>query len=90
MKLVAHVGPNGKLKPPAATKAAVSARPSGVAAKAARAQAVQAAKQKAIAQARPAPAAAPAGVTPAQEAAQGRELLLGVRTVLEDLAKLAA
>jgi len=90
MKLVAHVGPNGKLKPPAATKAAVSARPSGVAAKAARAQAVQAAMQKAIAQARPAPAAAPAGVTPAQEAAQGRELLLGVRTVLEDLAKLAA
>jgi len=90
MKLVAHVGPDGKLKPPAATKAAVSARPSGVAAKAARAQAVQAAMQKAIAQARPAPAAAPAGVTPAQEAAQGRELLLGVRTVLEDLAKLAA
>ncbi|HEX8908013.1 MAG TPA: TRCF domain-containing protein, partial [Anaeromyxobacteraceae bacterium] len=89
MKLVAYVGQDGKLKPPSAQKA-VSARPSGAAAKAARAQAVQAAMQKALAQARPAPAAAPAGLSPAQEAAQGREILLGVRRVLDELEKLAA
>ncbi|GEJ57661.1 transcription-repair coupling factor [Anaeromyxobacter diazotrophicus] len=93
MKLVAHVAPDGKLRAPAAAKAPAATtapRPTAAAAKAARAQAVQAAMQKAIAQARPAPAAAPAGLTPAQEAAQGRELLLGVRTVLAELAKVAS
>jgi len=89
MKLVAHFGAGGKLVPPPAAKA--SARPPAAAtARATRAQAVQAAVQKAVAQARPSPAAPPAGLTPAQEAAHGRELLGAVRRVLDELAKLAA
>ncbi len=89
MKLVAYFGVGGKLAPPPAAKA--SARPpAAAAARASRAQAVQAAVQKAVAQARPSPAAPPAGLTPAQEAAQGRELLGAVRRVLDELAKLAA
>jgi transcription-repair coupling factor (superfamily II helicase) len=91
MKLVAHVGPDGKVAPPPPKKAAPPARAVGAAAKAARAEAVQAAVAKAVAHARASPAAAPPpALSPAQEAAQGRELLGAVRRVLEDLAKLAA
>ncbi|OFX25677.1 MAG: transcription-repair coupling factor [Anaeromyxobacter sp. RBG_16_69_14] len=89
MKLVAHLGPDGKLCPPAAAKA--SARvPLPAAARAARAEKVAAAVAKAVAQARPSPAAPPPALTPAQESAQGRALLGAVRRVLEGLAQLAA
>ncbi|MFL5303207.1 MAG: TRCF domain-containing protein, partial [Anaeromyxobacteraceae bacterium] len=91
MKLVAHVGPDGKVAPPPPKKAAPPARAVGAAAKAARAEAVQAAVAKAVAHARASPAAAPPpALSPAQEAAQGRELLGAVRRVLDDLATLAA
>jgi transcription-repair coupling factor (superfamily II helicase) len=89
MKLVAHLGADGKLAPPASSKPA-PARAVGAAAKAARAQAVKAAVAKAVAQARPSPAALPPGLSPAQEAAQGRELLGAVRGMLDELAKIAA
>jgi transcription-repair coupling factor (superfamily II helicase) len=84
MKLVAHLGPDGKLAPPPAKPVAGKA-PAG---KAARAQQVAAAVAKAVAQARPSPAAPPPALSPAQEAAQGRELLAAVRRVLDELARL--
>jgi transcription-repair coupling factor (superfamily II helicase) len=87
MKLIAHLGPDGKLKAPAVRGTAPVSR---AAAKASRAEQVKAAVAKAVAQARPAPAAAPPGLSPAQEAAQGRELLAAVRRVLDDLGRLAA
>jgi transcription-repair coupling factor (superfamily II helicase) len=86
MKLVALVGPDGKLRPPPAAKAAP--RPTTAAGKLARDQAVREAVAKAVAQARPAPAAPPPAASPAQEAAQGREILAGVRHVLDLLGKL--
>ena len=89
MKLVAHVGPDGKLAAPA-PRPAVARPPSAAAARASRAEKVAAAVAKAVAQARPSPAAAPPALTPAQEAAQGRELLGAVRRLLDDLARLAA
>jgi transcription-repair coupling factor (superfamily II helicase) len=89
MKLVAHLGPDGKLGPPTAVKA--SARvPLPAAARTARAEKMAAAVAKAVAQARPSPAALPPALTPAQESAQGRALLGAVRRVLEGLAQLAA
>jgi len=89
MKLVAHLGPDGKLRAPPPTPAPTRPPPAAQA-RAARAAKVQAAVAKAVAQARPSPAAAPPGPTPAQEAAQGRELLGAVRGVLDDLSRLAA
>ncbi len=89
MKLVAHLGPDGKLRAPPPAPAP-SRPPAAGAAKAARAAKIQAAVAKAVAQARPSPAAAPPGPTPAQEAAVARELLGAVRGVLDDLSRLAA
>jgi transcription-repair coupling factor (superfamily II helicase) len=86
MKLVALVGPDGKLRSPPVAKAAP--RPTTAAGKLARDQAVREAVAKAVAQARPAPAAPPPAASPAQEAAQGREILAGVRHVLDVLARL--
>jgi transcription-repair coupling factor (superfamily II helicase) len=88
MKLVAHLGPDGKLV--AQKSAASPAKPTPGAAKAARAEKVAAAVAKAVAQARPSPAAPPPAPSPAQEAAQGRELLGAVRRLLDDLGRLAA
>jgi transcription-repair coupling factor (superfamily II helicase) len=89
MKLVAHLGPDGKPSPPPAAKSAGRAAPPA-AARAARAEKVAAAVARAVAQARPSPAASPPVPTPAQEAAQGRQILAAVRRVLDDLAPLAA
>jgi transcription-repair coupling factor (superfamily II helicase) len=89
MKLVAHLGADGKLRAPPPTPPP-SRPPPAAAARAARAEKVQAAMAKAVAQARPSPAAAPPAPTPAQEAAQGRELLGAVRGVLDDLSRFAA
>jgi transcription-repair coupling factor (superfamily II helicase) len=89
MKLVAHLGPDGTPSPPAATPRI--ARPAApAAARAARAEKVAAAVAKAVARARPSPAAPPPALTPAQEAAGGKQILAAVRRVLDDLARLAA
>jgi transcription-repair coupling factor (superfamily II helicase) len=86
MKLVALFGADGQLRAPPAARSAP--RPSSAAGKLARDQAVREAVAKAVAQARPAPAAPPPAATPAQEASQGREILAGVRHVLDVLARL--
>jgi transcription-repair coupling factor (superfamily II helicase) len=89
MKLVAHLGADGKPCPPATQRPA--AKPSAPAsARAARAEKVAAAVARAVAQARPSPAAPPPAPTPAQEAALGKEILAGVRRVLDDLTRMAA
>ncbi len=90
MKLVAHLGPDGKPCPPPATPRAVARPSSQAASRVARAEKVAAAVAKAVAQARPSPAAPPPAATPAQEAAQGKQILAAVRSVLDDLARLAA
>ncbi len=89
MKLVAHLGPDGKLRAPAMPHAPARALPAG-AARALRAEKVKVAMAKAVAQARPSPAAPPAGPSPAQEAALGRELLAAARRILDELARLPA
>ncbi len=87
MKLVAHFGPDGTPRPPAA--GASKPGPAG-SARAARAQKVAAAVARAVAQARPSPAAPPPAPTPAQEAAVGRQILAAVRRVLDELSRMAA
>ena len=89
MKLVAHLGPDGRPAAPAPPRPP-SRGPASAAARASRAEKVAAAVAKAVAQARPSPAAAPPAPTPAQEAALGKEILAAVRRVLDDLARTAA
>jgi transcription-repair coupling factor (superfamily II helicase) len=89
MKLVVHVGPDGRIVAPP-PRPATTRPPSAAAARTSRAEKVAAAVAKAVSQARPSPAAPPPAPTPAQEAAQGRELLVAVRRVLDELARLAA
>ena len=97
MKLVAQVGPGGRLAAPAAQEKPkpAAARPLGRSAqlaqqRAARAEAVQAGVARALAQARSSPAAPPPAATPAQEAAVGQELLAAARALLDELGRLAA
>ena len=88
MKLVAYLGANGQLAAPAAARPpAVPAR--GGAARAARAEKVQAAMARAVAQARPSPTASHSP-SPAQEAAQGKLILAAVVRLLDDLSRIAA
>ncbi len=82
MKLVAHLGAGTGA---AAPLAGGRAPPRG-----SRAEKVAAAVAKAVAKARPSPAAPPPAPTPAQEAAQGREILAAVRSVLDQLGQIAA
>jgi len=84
MKLVAHLGTDGR--PLASAKVRAAGRPAAPAAT--RAQKVAAAAARAVAQARQNPAAQRLP-TPAQEAARGRELLSAVRNLLDELARLS-
>jgi len=86
MKLVAHLGEDGKLARAAPPRPGT--RPT--AASATRAQKVAAAAARAVARARKNPAALPSTLSPAEEAARGRELLGEVRRLLDDLARLVA